>query len=395
MYQTNISNNQQQQSKLFIKNNTNSKLLLQNNKKEVFCKLNPKQTSFETYDYEELRNNRYIQIMLTNGTISLVHDRIEEPKIQYQNYGQKYLIGTRCEIVGKHHLVIIIQQYIPQTGQYKAKLEVGGGIMTLSEKEIQPLTPEAIKREEAANKQNNVDIVVNQGVGDNIHTKAKNVKDIMAEAQAELNNVDYDTPQIITISNEKESQQLVQQELAQQEAQQKREQELLRQQYEMEQKQLQASQQQQPNNVVVKNINQNQFQAIAQAPEDNEIEDNIYIVKPNKNTNQKFASEVTTQKMIEDTMSVQNDIIKDIQKEVEQNPKSINKNDQINAIIKNIPQQHQAWFLTFLNKDDRKKKMTINVCRDIEKLQLIIKYCGNYECELAQQRLANLQLKTK
>ena len=188
---------QYQQKRYFIKNNLNSKLLLQNNAKEIICRLNPKQTSFETFSYEELRNNTFVQILLSKKMISLTEERIEEPKVVHQNFGQKYLIGTRCEIVGKHHLIIIIEQYIPQTGQYKAKLEKTGGLMTLTEREIQPLTIEG----EALNNPINpdVDIVVNQNVEQ--RPKAKNVKDIMAEAQAELNNTEYEIPQIVTVNN--------------------------------------------------------------------------------------------------------------------------------------------------------------------------------------------------
>lgn len=357
---------QQYQQKFFIKNNTNSKLLLQNNKKEVFCKLGAKQVSFETFDYEELRNNPYIQILLSKGVIKLVLERNEEPKPVYQNYGQKYLVGTKCEIVGKHHLVITIEQYLPSTGQYKARLQKTGGLMTLSEKEIQPLTPEG-EAQMNGGTTNNVDIVVNQGQGEQ-HTTAKNVKDIEAEALQELNNTDYETPQIITVSDEDKDAQL-------------KEQEMLQRQYEMEQKKINAS---------VKNIDQNKVAPVAQVPEDDEVEENIYIMKPNKKTNQKFASEVSTKKIIKDTMQQQQKIVEDMAKdlkEVDENPKDINE------IMKNIPEKHQVWFVTFLNKDERKKKMTISLCKDVEKLNLIIKYCDEYESNLAKQRLQNLKSK--
>lgn len=354
---------QYQQKRYFIKNNLNSKLLLQNNAKEIICRLNPKQTSFETFSYEELRNNTFVQILLSKKMISLTEERIEEPKVVHQNFGQKYLIGTRCEIVGKHHLIIIIEQYIPQTGQYKAKLEKTGGLMTLTEREIQPLTIEG----EALNNPINpdVDIVVNQNVEQ--RPKAKNVKDIMAEAQAELNNTEYEIPQIVTVNNTQAETTF-----------QSEEQKALQREYEEEQKGL---------NVSVKNINQNKVEPIAQAPEDDEVEENIYIMKPNKQTNKKFASEVSTKKIINDTIKQQEKIVNEMANDLKKEEvKEISNND----ILQQIPEEYKSWFNIFLNKDDRKKKMTIALCKDIEKLKLIITYCGEYEANLAEQRLKNL-----
>lgn len=357
---------QYQQKRYFIKNNLNSKLLLQNNAKEIICRLDPKQTSFETFSYEELRNNTFVQVLLSKGMISLTEERIEEPKVVHQNFGQKYLIGTRCEIVGKHHLIITIQQYIPQTGQYKAKLEKTGGLMTLTEREIQPLTAEG----EALNNPTNpdVDIVVNQTVEQ--RPKAKNVKDIMAEAQAELNNTEYEMPQIVTVNNSQDTQV--------ENSFQSEEQKALQREYEEEQKKMQAS---------VKQINQNKVEPIAQAPEDDEVEENIYIMKPNKQTNKKFASEVSTRKIIKDTMKQQEKIVSEMANDLKKEEvKEISNND----ILEQIPEEYKSWFNIFLNKDDRKKKMTIALCKDIEKLKLIIAYCGEYEANLAEQRLQNL-----
>lgn len=358
---------QYQQKRYFIKNNLNAKLLIQNNAKEIICRLDPKQSSFETFSYEELRNNSYVQLLLSKGMISLTEERIEEPKVVHQNFGQKYLIGTRCEIVGKHHLIIIIEQYIPQTGQYRAKLEKTGGIMTLSEREIQPLTPEG----EAQSKEStpNVDIVVNQGDGD-IRPKAKNVKDIMAEAQAELNNTEYEVPQILTVDNNVDFQ--------------SEEQKALQREYELEQKKLEQKKIQSS----VKHVNQDSIEPLAQAPNDDEVEENIYIMKPNKQANQKFASEVSTKKIIKDTVKQQDKIINDLAKDlkVEEKVKEVSNDD----IMQQIPEEYKSWFNIFLNKDDRKKKMTIALCKDIEKLKLIIAYCGEYEANLAEQRLQNL-----
>lgn len=357
---------QYQQKRYFIKNNLNSKLLLQNNAKEIICRLDPKQTSFETFSYEELRNNTFVQVLLSKGMISLTEERIEEPKVVHQNFGQKYLIGTRCEIVGKHHLIITIQQYIPQTGQYKAKLEKTGGLMTLTEREIQPLTAEG----EALNNPTNadVDIVVNQTVEQ--RPKAKNVKDIMAEAQAELNNTEYEMPQIVTVNNSQDTQV--------ENSFQSEEQKALQREYEEEQKKMQAS---------VKQINQNKVEPIAQAPEDDEVEENIYIMKPNKQTNKKFASEVSTTKIIKDTMKQQEKIVSEMANDLKKEEvKTVSNND----ILEQIPEEYKSWFNIFLNKDDRKKKMTIALCKDIDKLKLIIAYCGEYEANLAEQRLQNL-----
>ena len=110
-------------------------------------------------------------------------------------------------------------------------------------------------------------------------------------------------------------------------------------------------------------------------------------MKPNKQTNKKFASEVSTKKIINDTIKQQEKIVNEMANDLKKEEvKEISNND----ILQQIPEEYKSWFNIFLNKDDRKKKMTIALCKDIEKLKLIITYCGEYEANLAEQRLKNL-----
>ena len=351
---------QNQSNKVFIKNNSKAILLLQNNKKEVFCKLEPKQVSIEAFDKQELKTNVFIQKLLQNNMITLLEQRVEEPKPVYRNYGQKYLIGQRCEIKGEHHLVINIVQYLPETGQYRCKLEKTGGIMILTEREIVPLSKEVINKE---NNVETVDVVVNQE--SKVKPEAKNVKDIMKDALNELDNEEYTTPQIITVENEKEYKEMVDKEVNIQ-AEQDIEAE----------KQLQERiyGNKMPNNEVI--------QPLPQEPEE-DLEENIYIMR-NKDINQKFAKEVKASKVINDTMTAQQKIL---QEELGK-AKVVERNNDNQLNVNEIPEKFRKWFLEFLKKDERKKKIAISACKDVEKLNLIIKYCGEYEQNLAKQKLA-------
>lgn len=352
---------QSQSNKVFIKNNSKSILLLQNNKKEVFCKLEPKQVSIEAFDKQELRTNVFIQKLLQNNMITLMEERVEEPKPVYRNYGQKYLIGQRCEIKGEHHLIINIVQYLPETGQYRCKLEKTGGVMILTEREIIPLSKEVINKE---NNIETVDVVVNQE--GKVKPEAKNVKDIMKDALNELNDEEqYQTPEIITVENQKDYKEMIDKEVNIQ-AEQDIEAE----------KQLQKRMygNKMPNNEVI--------QPLPQEPEE-DLEENIYIMR-NKDINQKFAKEVKASKVINDTMTAQQKIL---QEELGKVKVAEKKNeDQLN--VNEIPSQFRKWFLEFLKKDERKKKIAISTCKDVNKLNLIIKFCGEYEQNLAKQKLA-------
>lgn len=351
---------QSQSNKVFIKNNSKSILLLQNNKKEVFCKLEPKQVSIEAFDKQELKTNVFIQKLLQSNMITLLEQRVEEPKPVYRNYGQKYLIGQRCEIKGEHHLVINIVQYLPETGQYRCKLEKTGGIMILTEREIVPLSKEVMNKE---NNVETVDVVVNQE--SKVKPEAKNVKDIMKDALNELDNEEYTTPQIITVENEKEYKEMVDKEVNIQAEQDIEAEKQL-------QKRIYGNKM--PNNEVI--------QPLPQEPEE-DLEENIYIMR-NKDINQKFAKEVKASKVINDTMTTQQKIL---QEELSK-AKVVKRNNDNQLNVNEIPEKFRKWFLEFLKKDERKKKIAISACKDIEKLNLIIKYCGEYEQNLAKQKLA-------
>jgi len=352
---------QSQSNKVFIKNNSKSILLLQNNKKEVFCKLEPKQVSIEAFDKQELRTNVFIQKLLQSNMIILLEERVEEPKPVYRNYGQKYLIGQRCEIKGEHHLVINIVQYLPETGQYRCKLEKTGGIMILTEREIVPLSKEVINKE---NNVETVDVVVNQE--SKVKPEAKNVKDIMKDALNELNDEEqYQTPEIITVENQKDYKEMIDKEVNIQAEQDIEAEKQL-------QKRIYGNKM--PNNEVI--------QPLPQEPEE-DLEENIYIMR-NKDINQKFAKEVKASKVINDTMTAQQKIL---QEELSK-AKVVERNNDNQLNVNEIPEKFRKWFLEFLKKDERKKKIAISACKDIEKLNLIIKYCGEYEQNLAKQKLA-------
>lgn len=355
-YQSNNPQQQQQIKNVYIKNNSNYKLILLNQKQELLCTLEPKQTSMNFYNYDELRSNPYIQTMLMKGFIQLLEQRIEEPEIKHQNHGQKYLIGSTCEIRGEHHLIIEIVQYIPQTGQYKAKLEKTGGIMTLTEREIQPLTEEGQRLRNNDNGNSNanpVDVVVNnESQRQGQQPKAKNVKDIMNDALNELNgNNNYEMPEIITV-NQQESRQ-----------------------------QAEAA-------IDSYDVNPTS-QPLPQEPKDGEIEENIYIIR-DPNTNQKFAKEVKASQIINDTMTqtqkqLQEELLGSNMPKVQQQEVKVNKPN-----VKDIPENLRKWFYDFLKKDERKRKTFISKCKDKEKLNIILKFCGEYEQNLVKQKLETL-----
>lgn len=99
----------------------------------------------------------------------------------------------------------------------------------------------------------------------------------------------------------------------------------------------------------------------------------------------KFAEEVSI-----------NRVAKDTSKEVTKKLASVLKKPEVKSEEKHevdlnkIPEKHQEWFSNFLAKDDRKKKMAISACNDVEKLMLIIQNCDELTVKLATTKLQKL-----
>lgn len=116
-------------------------------------------------------------------------------------------------------------------------------------------------------------------------------------------------------------------------------------------------------------------------------EDEQIIVKSASDT---FAKEVSMTKVQKDTAKVVSEKLNDALSPVTVKATKINAND-----MKDFPEIYKDWYMEFCDKDERKQKMTIAVCNDKEKLNLLIKYGGERVKTLAETRLAKLAEKGK
>ena len=121
---------------------------------------------------------------------------------------------------------------------------------------------------------------------------------------------------------------------------------------------------------------------VSQQP-DNDDESEILI----KSGSTPFAKEVPMRKVAADTAKI---VSSELSKAVASTDDVKVTRAVIKPDYKDFPEVYKPWFEEFLKKDDRKKKMTIAVCNDKEKLELLIKYCDSHIKTLAETRLAKL-----
>lgn len=117
---------------------------------------------------------------------------------------------------------------------------------------------------------------------------------------------------------------------------------------------------------------------------DQEIQedDNEVIVK---SASEPFAKEVSMTKIRQDTAKVVQSALKSAVEEVVYKKPQEKRQD-----LTDFPEIYKQWYIDFLNKDERKKKMTIAVCNDKEKLELLIKYGDENIKTLAETRLQKI-----
>lgn len=134
------------------------------------------------------------------------------------------------------------------------------------------------------------------------------------------------------------------------------------------------------NQVSVKtNDNVEIVRAVAQTPAD---EDDSEILVKSKS--EPFAKEVSMRKVATDTSKI---VSNELSKAVSSMDEVKVTKAPVKQDYKDFPEIYKPWFEEFLKKDDRKKKMTIAVCNDKEKLQLLMKYCDAHIKTLAETRL--------
>lgn len=117
-------------------------------------------------------------------------------------------------------------------------------------------------------------------------------------------------------------------------------------------------------------------------PEEDEFEEQLIVKKEGA----KFAEEVTLARVAKDTSKeVTKKLTSALTKVAETSNTSKKTKD-----LDQIPEKYQEWFQNFLQKDDRKKKMTISSCNDIAKLNIIIQFGDETSVKLAQTKLSKI-----
>lgn len=330
-------------SKKYILNKTNYVLSLQDSKLITIIKLRPKQCSFQAFDEMELLSSPYIYKTYRNGYIDLLDERVDVvTKSNAQDYGQKYKIGTRAYLNDKNNLDIEVVAYNPTNKVYTVKILRTGGKVTALEKSI------SLKKN--IGDRINVDIDENGDLTD--------AQDISGHHDLSLPQ-EPDQVQVVhtqdqTVNRAKNANQVIadQARVADEIANQQAE-------------------------VVYKDEE-------TERPEDDE---ETFIVKSKDG---KFAKEITSSEMVENTKKAMNEAFQDVIDSTVVCKSEERKDDfNVDAFMQLTPSM-QEYVKAFMAKDARQKKMIISRLKDAEKLNAIISCADELSVKAAQAKLAKL-----
>lgn len=330
-------------SRKYILNKTNSVLTLHNSKLIEVVTLRPRQCSFQSFEESELLSSPSIYRTYRNGYIDLVDERVEIiVKNTAKNYGQKYVIGTKAYLNDKNNLDIEVVSYNPNNSLYTVKIVRTGGTIVVPE--------DSISLKKHVGDQINADIDEN---GDLVESTVSSTPRDLSLPQ-EPNQVQVIRTKDQSVNRAVNAKQIIdnQAELAREIANQKVE-------------------------IVYKDKNEE--------PQENDEE--IFIVKAKDG---KFAKEITSSEMVENTQKVINEKFQEvIDSTVVAKPEESKEEFDTNAFVKLSPEM-QEYLNTFMSKDARGKKMIISRLKDAEKLNVIASFADELSKKAANAKLAKL-----
>lgn len=328
-------------SKKYILNKTRSVLLLQKANLTTLVKLQPNQCSFQSFEETELLESPYVYKCLSTGRIELLDQRvIVEKKSKATNYGQKYKIGTRAYLNDKNNLDIEVLSYNPSNQLYTVKLIKTGGKLTIQESAI------SLKK--------NIGDTINVDIDENGElTEVENHRDLSLPQEPEqvqiVRTQDQSVNRAVNAKSLINSQNKLSEEIATQKV-----------------------------DVVYKDDKQEI------RPED---EEETFIVKSKDG---KFAKEITSSEMIENTQKAINDTLQEVVESTKvAKPESKDEGFNTEEFVKLSPELQQ-YISTFMSKDARGRKMIITRLKDATKLNAIASCADELSVKAAKAKLEKL-----
>lgn len=330
-------------SRKYILNKTNSVLSLQDNKLQTVVKLQPKQCSFQSFDEMELMASPYIYRTYQNGFIDLLDERVEViAKSNAKDYGQKYKIGTTAYLNDKNNLDIRVLSFNPSTNLYTVQLVRTGGKITIPE--------DSISLKKHMGDRINADIDEN---GDLVDAEVSETHRDLSLPQ-EPDQVQVVRTKDQTVNRAVNAKQIIddQARLAEEIANQKVE-------------------------IVYKDDKE-------EKPVDDE---EIFIVKAKDG---KFAKEITSSEMIENTQKAVNEKLQEVIDSTKVcEPKEEKDNFDTDAYVA-LTLPMKDYINSFMGKDARNKKMIISRLKDEAKLQVIANFADELSRKAAKAKLTKL-----
>lgn len=318
--------------------------------KDIICKLEPYQCSFQAFDEDVLRSSQYVNLLIAKKVITLqdTHTFIEHKKKEHNYPGQKYKLGTKGYLVGPNQIACEIIKYNPADRTYIALITKTGGKFTITADQF-TLTP--TKQEDL--KDNGDDI-------DNIEALNANDNSEISQAPAEDDFEILNTPYGIDAEDENSESA-----------------DSIIRQYDSGRMQTDGKDAE-----VIYKMNK-------KASQENNDEDTFII----KKDGEVFAQEVPNKKVLEDTAAEINDAFSKIKKErAEEELGNIKK---VKTFRADIPEDLKNWLACFLDQETRKQKVeVVNMTsseEDIAKLNLVAEYAEEGISDLAIDILAKMK----
>ena len=331
-------------SKKYILNKTNSVLLLQKANLTTLVKLQPKQCSFQSFDESDIIESPYVYKVLSKGWIELLDERVSVVKKNAaQNYGQKYKIGTRAYLNDKNNLDIEVMSYNPNNQLYTVKLVRTGGKLTIQES--------AISLKKNIGDRINVDIDENGDLTDAQDLSTHN--DLSMPQQPDqvqiVRTQDQTVNKAINAKSLIDNQNRLSDEIANQKV-----------------------------DIVYKDETE---QA---RPED---EEETFIVKAKDG---KFAKEVTSSEMVENTQKAINETLQEVIDSTKVAQPETKEDDFNTEEFVKLSPELQQYISTFMSKDARGRKMIIARLKDTTKLNAIASCADELSVKAAKAKLDKL-----
>ena len=328
-------------SKKYILNKTNSVLLLQKANLTTLVKLQPKQCSFQSFEEIELIENPYVCKCLNAGLIQFVDERVTlVKKVQAQDYGQKYKIGTKAYLNDKNNLDIEVLSYNPNNELYTVKLVRTGGKLTIQESAIS----------------------LKKNIGDKINVDIDENGDL----------TDVESHQDLSLPQGPEQVQIV------------------RTQDQTVNKAINAKSLIDNQNNLADEIASQKIDVVYKDDKDiqkTEDDEETFIVKAKDG---KFAKEITSSEMVENTQKAINETLQEvIDSTVVAKPESKDDGFNTDEFVKLSPELQQ-YINTFMSKDARGRKMIIARLKDITKLNAIASCADELSVKAAKAKLEKL-----